>query len=185
MAEKAEPLTRACELVGRFLYHFSRVEQQLDAAITKLFRLDPQYAPIVTANFDFYKKLQVVRCAVDLQTKPGKQIRNAKTTLGGIDAINNDRQVVAHSPFEDAEGNGVRFNRTVAKGELKIEALVWREKDFEARFTKLQRLEAKLKQIVGELEPKKIKWPPSANVAPLPAHGGFFVGADFVGDAFV
>jgi hypothetical protein len=99
-------LKRACELVGRFLYHFSRVEQQLDAAITKLFKLDSQYAPIVTANFDFYKKLQVVRCAVDLQTKAGKQIRNAKKTLGGIEAINNDRQVVAHSPFENAKGNG-------------------------------------------------------------------------------
>jgi hypothetical protein len=64
----------------------------------------------------------------------------------------------------------VRFNRTVAKGQLKIEALVWSEKEFEARFTKLQRLESKLKQIVDELEPKRIKWPPSTNVAPLPAH---------------
>jgi hypothetical protein len=83
--------------------------------------------------------------------------------------MNIDRQVVAHSPFEEAEG-GVRFTRTVAKGELKIEPLVWPEKEFGQRLEKLQRLEAELKQIVGELKPKRIKWPEAAYAAPLPAH---------------
>lgn len=156
--------------MGRFLYHFSLVEQQLDAAITKLFKLDPEYAPIVTANFDFYKKLQVMRCAVDLQTKAGKQIRKAKRTFSGIGEMNDDRQVVVHSAFGPAEPDGVQFRRRVAKGKLKSEALLWSEKELEQRFKKLQRLETSLKQIIVELEPEQIKWPPTANVAPLPAH---------------
>jgi len=41
MPDEPAPPARACELVGLFFYHFSRVEQQLDAAITKLFNLDP------------------------------------------------------------------------------------------------------------------------------------------------
>jgi 3-methyladenine DNA glycosylase/8-oxoguanine DNA glycosylase len=168
--EEADPLARACELVGRFVYYFSRVEQQLDAAITKLFKLDPAYAPIVTANLDFYKKLQVVQCAVDLQTKAGMQITNAKRTLNRVAEVNNDRQVVAHSPFDAGDPDGVQFKRTVAKGQLKIEACHWTEKEFEQRFKKLKRLEANLEQIIKKLEPKKIKWPPAANTAPLPAY---------------
>jgi hypothetical protein len=168
MAETAEPLTRACELVGRFFYHFGRVELQLDEAITKLFNLDPAYAPIVTANFDFYKKLNVVRCAAALQAKAGMQIINVKRTLGGIEQMNNDRQVLAHSSFQEAEGE-VRFKRTTAKGKLKAEEALWTVTDFAGRFRKLQRLEAELKQIVGGLEPKRIKWPKAASLAPLPA----------------
>jgi hypothetical protein len=50
MSETNDRLAHACELVGRFFYHFSRMELQLDTAIAKLFKLDPLYAPIVTAN---------------------------------------------------------------------------------------------------------------------------------------
>ena len=60
MADKADPLTRACELVGRFLYYFGRVEAQLDEAITKLFKLDATQAPIITSNIDFAKKANIV-----------------------------------------------------------------------------------------------------------------------------
>jgi hypothetical protein len=111
-----------------------------------------------------------MRCAVDLQTKAGKQIRKAKRTFSGIGEMNDDRQVVVHSAFGPAEPDGVQFRRRVAKGKLKSEALLWSEKELEQRFKKLQRLETSLKQIIVELEPEQIKWPPTANVAPLPAH---------------
>jgi hypothetical protein len=32
----AEPLEAACALVGRFQYHFGRVEQKIDQAVIKL-----------------------------------------------------------------------------------------------------------------------------------------------------
>jgi hypothetical protein len=63
LADKTDPPARACELVGRFFYHFGRVELQLDAAITKLFKLDPVYAPIITANIDFVRKLNIAETA--------------------------------------------------------------------------------------------------------------------------
>ena len=47
----------------------------------------------------------------------------------------------------------------------------------------LRRLEEDLRQVISELEPEKIDWPPSANVAPMSV--GFFADVDFVGDAFV
>jgi hypothetical protein len=36
MSNTSDPLERACLLVGRFLYHFARVEQKIDQAVIKL-----------------------------------------------------------------------------------------------------------------------------------------------------
>ena len=96
-----DPLARACELVGRYLYYFSRVEAQLDEAITKLFKLNPETAPIVTANIDFNKKRYIVHSAVNYQkSKSGKPVENVDKTFGKIASENDERQVVAHSAFE-------------------------------------------------------------------------------------
>jgi hypothetical protein len=38
-SDKQDPLAHACELVGRFLYHFGRVERKIDQAVIKLLDL--------------------------------------------------------------------------------------------------------------------------------------------------
>jgi hypothetical protein len=38
--DMAHPLETACSLVGRFQYHFGRVEQKIDQAVIKLLDLD-------------------------------------------------------------------------------------------------------------------------------------------------
>jgi hypothetical protein len=53
--EQDDPLARACELVGRFLYHFGRVERKIDDAVTKLLGLNDKLTPVVTA-IDFAKE---------------------------------------------------------------------------------------------------------------------------------
>jgi hypothetical protein len=162
MTETAEPLAHACELVGRFLYYFSRVELQLDDAITKLFKLDPTYAPIVTANIDFFKKRNIVQCAVDLHTKSGKRISvDAKEVFDEVERMNARRRVVAHSAFE-AEAGGVRFARAVADKELKRLDPLWEKEKFQGYFGTLEQLEKKLQQIIRELEPEMIEWPRAA-----------------------
>src|SRR5258708_40248991 len=62
-----DPLERACALVGRFLYHFGRVEQKIDQAVIKLLDLDEKAAPIVTGSVDFAKKLNCVRTSAYTQ----------------------------------------------------------------------------------------------------------------------
>jgi hypothetical protein len=163
MTKKRTPdsLSHACELVGRFLHYFSRVELQLDDAIVKLFKLDLKTAPIITANIDFSRKLNIVRTAVNRQQKPkGQGILSidADNTFKRIASMNDDRQVVAHSAFE-SEADGVKFRRAVAKKHLRHDDPHWTEKDFKDRFAKLQTLEGELKLIVGEIEPDRILWP--------------------------
>ena len=54
-----DPLERAWSLVGRFLYHFGRVEQKIDQAIIKLLDIDEKVAPAVTGGIDFFKKVDL------------------------------------------------------------------------------------------------------------------------------
>jgi len=158
MSETNDPLARVCELVGRFFYHFSRMELQLDTAIAKLFKLDPLYAPIVTANMSFMNKVYALRSAL---TQLGI---DADATIKDIITINDQQRVViAHGAFEP-EQNGVTFTRVTAKKELKAEPCNLKEAEFQAFFQKLEQLEGDLKKIIPELEPEKVVWPPGGYV---------------------
>jgi hypothetical protein len=57
----ADPLETACSLVGRFQYHFGRVEQKIDQAVIKLLDLDEKAGPIVTGSVAFASKVNFVR----------------------------------------------------------------------------------------------------------------------------
>jgi hypothetical protein len=164
-------LAHACELVGRFFYFFSRVELELNNAVIKLFKLDPESGPIITANIDFIKKLYIVRAAVNYQQETGEPkgrltVDTAKT-FKDITVMNDKRQVVAHCAFEPECSGGVQFKRTIAKKELKRDDPHWTKEEFEDRFKTLQRLEGELKQIINELKPDRIQWPSAAFAAYL------------------
>src|SRR6266487_7032729 len=57
---QADPLQQACLLVGRFQYHFARIEQKIDQGVIKLLDLDDKAGPIVTGSVDFAKKLNLL-----------------------------------------------------------------------------------------------------------------------------
>ena len=65
----ADPLEAACSLVGRFQYHFGRVEQKIDQAVIKLLDLDDKAGPIVTGSVDFAKKVNFVRTSAFEQAR--------------------------------------------------------------------------------------------------------------------
>jgi hypothetical protein len=151
-----DPLGAACELVGRFLFHFAGVERRIDAAIAKLFELTDEAADILTANIDFNRKLNLIETIVDQQAsgKPKKWRSDATLLLNTIKQINNPpRQIIAHSSFEPAENGSVRFKRTEAKGKLKRDELVWTKEKFEQYFRDMDRHATKLDHLVADLNP--------------------------------
>jgi hypothetical protein len=149
-----DPLAIACELVGRFLFHFSHVEGGIDAAIAKLFDLKEDAADIITANMDMNRKLNIVQSMVDLQSKPPEWRSWATDLLNQIRGLNSpSRQIVAHSTFEPFENGSVRFKRTTAKETLKRDAPVWSTKKFNDDFLKLEECATKLTQLVFDLSP--------------------------------
>jgi hypothetical protein len=124
-----DPLERACSLVGRFLYHFSRVEQKIDQAIIKLLDIDEKVAPVVTGGIDFARKVKLVKnCAKEQANNPADE-EFADNTCNEVFKINEDRQIVAHSSFEPVSDGGVQFKRTATK-DGRVRTLVWTDTKF-------------------------------------------------------
>jgi hypothetical protein len=151
-----DPLGPACELVGRFLYHFAGVEQRLDAAIAKLFELTDDAADILTANIDFSRKINLIETIVRVQAldKTVKWQSDATDLTNAIKGINSPhRQIAAHSSFEPAENGSVRFKRTKAKGKLQREEPVWTKAMFNGHFSEMDKCAAKLDKLIADLRP--------------------------------
>src|SRR3979490_963496 len=103
------PLSVACELVGRFQYHFSRIDRALDVGIAKVFSLNDGATEVLVANMDFMKKIHVIKVMSGLQFSDDGSLAKL---LGKIAGINNPyRQTVIHSTFEPHENGGVKFTR--------------------------------------------------------------------------
>jgi hypothetical protein len=103
---QSNALERAYSLVGRFLYHFARVEQKINQAVIKLSNIDEKAAPIM-AIVDFARKADLVRASAYLQCE-AEDKSFVKETCNRIFDANNNRRMVAHSSFEPTSGGGVR-----------------------------------------------------------------------------
>jgi hypothetical protein len=151
-----DPMSSACEMVGRFLYHFSRIELGLDEAIAKLFKLEPGAAEIITANVDFSRKVNLLATMVELQAPDMVKDWNdqAQKLFNAIRGLNDPhRQTLAHSRFEPEGSDAVRFIRVVAKGKLSHKEPVWTRSDFLRRYEEMQRISDDLSQLTAELRP--------------------------------
>jgi hypothetical protein len=151
-----DPLGAACELVGRFLYHFAAVERRIDAAVAKLFELTDDAADTLTANIDFNRKINLIETMVNLQApdKAPEWQKNATNLLKAIKGKNDPyRQIVAHSSFEPAENNSVRFKRTVAKGKLQRNEPVWTKTMFDNHFADMDKYALQLDDLIADLQP--------------------------------
>jgi hypothetical protein len=123
----ADPLETACSLVGRFQYHFARVEQKIDQAVIKLLDLDDKAGPVVTGSVAFASKVNFVRTSAYQQAVNAKDKEFAEKTCGDVFAVNNVRLTVIHSSFElffalrsePTPGRAIRIN----SGEFALQLL--------------------------------------------------------------
>src|SRR5215813_8080830 len=152
----ADPLEEACSLVGRFQYHFGRVEQKIDQAVIKLLDLDDKAGPIVTGSVDFAKKVNFVRTSAYKQGRNDEGKKFADDTCGDVFKINDVRQIVIHSSFEPDPTGGVQFKRTIAKdGRVRADDRVWDDKEFAKHCSEMSALETKLDQLIELIKPVK------------------------------
>jgi hypothetical protein len=159
-----DPMERACSLVGRFLYHFARIEQKIDQAIIKLLDLDDRAAPVVTGSIDFFKKVNLVRTSANQQAGNDTDKEFAKETCNRVSTVNNARQIVAHSAFEPAPGGGVQFKRTVSKdGRVQILDPHWDEAKFGREYAAMHELESRLDGLIQRIRPTEIPFGWSVN----------------------
>jgi hypothetical protein len=174
----ADLLEAACSLVGRFQYHFGRVEQKIDQAVIKLLDLDDKAGPIVTGSVDFAKKVNFVRTSAYEQARNENDKQFAERTCDSVFDINIVRQTVIHSSFEPAHNGGVQFKRTVARdGRVRVDDQVWDDKKFFEHYAKMSKLETELDKLIELIKPVKqvpfdwyTPWQSYHRSTPLAAH---------------
>jgi hypothetical protein len=145
---------RRCLLVGRFQYHFGRIEQKIDQGVIKLLDLDDKAGPIVTSSVDFAKKANLLWAVAYQQATADEGRRFVKRTFKAVFAVNTDRQLVIHSSFEPAPTGAVQFKRTVAKdGRVRVDDQVWGDREFSNRYTKMNTLADDLGKLIDVTKP--------------------------------
>jgi hypothetical protein len=154
-----DPKERAWTHVGRFMYHYARVEQKINQAVIKLTELDAKSAPVVEL-IDFAKKVDLIRKSAYGQTNNGpKDKAFAREVCKKAFEMNNYRRIVAHSSFEPA-GDGVQFSRAVTsnKGEVVPLTEPWTEAEFEKIYTEMAALELEFNKLIELLKPAPTGW---------------------------
>jgi hypothetical protein len=154
----ADPLEQACSFVGRFQYHFGRLEQKIDQAVIKLLDLDNKAGPIVTGSVDFARKVNFVRTAANEQRSLNDEDKDfAERTCKKVFEINNARQIVIHSSFEPADNGGVQFKRTVAKdGQVQSHDQAWNDEEFSKQCSKMKALEVDFDKLIQLIKPVEV-----------------------------
>src|SRR5436305_10531072 len=67
------------------------------------------------------------------------------------------RQSVIHSSFEPAPTGGVQLKRTIPReGRVRVDDPVWRDKEFEAQYTEMKRLDDDLDTLVDVIKPAPV-----------------------------
>jgi hypothetical protein len=149
----ADPLETACSLVGRFQYHFGRVEQKIDQAVIKLLDLDEKAGHIVTGSVAFASKVNFVRTSAYQQAVNEKDKEFADKICDNVFKINVVRQIFIHSSFEPHDG-GVQFKRTVARdGRVRVDDQVWNGEKFSEHYATMRNLETELDKLIGLIKP--------------------------------
>jgi len=144
----------AYQHVGRFLYHFALLEQELDRAIRYALDVDEDVADILAANIDFGRKLSILRSAIQAQPKQDEAWKSkADAVVNKIFGFNEDRKVAAHSPFMGTENKGVVFFRNTATKRLKREILTWTEEMVASRCKAMKQATSELERVRGEMMP--------------------------------
>jgi hypothetical protein len=155
---QADPLERACRLVGRFQYHFARIEQKIDRGVIKLLALDDRAGLIVTSSMDFFKKLNLLWAVAYEQASNDKARKFVDRTCGAVREVNTDRQRVIHSSFEPTPNGDVQFKITVAKdGRVRVDNQVWGDKKFDDQYTKMKKLDDDLHKLVDVIKPAPVE----------------------------
>jgi hypothetical protein len=150
----AEDLDRAYAQVGRFMYHFANLEDQIDEALAKLLELKSDTANWVHYNMAFSKRFNFVFNVTLDQIADPKERGRVKAILQKVGPCNSDRNLLAHSRFEPFK-DGVKFMPVQKGGKSTATIPPWSNEDFETKYANMKRLVEQLKDVVAKAKPVK------------------------------
>jgi hypothetical protein len=171
-SDEQDVLARACELVGRFLYHFGLVERKIDEAVIKLLDLSEKLAPVVTA-IDFARKLRLVKLSADTQiTDPAEKEKRMTSAEGCTRSMMTER--LLPTPTSTLLQMEVCSLASLWTKEGRVLPLgpLWRDTQFDASYNRMRALEAELDQLIKLLKPSEpaVNWFIPGLIPQLPAY---------------
>src|SRR3954463_12797944 len=110
-------LDEAFRQVGRFMYHFARLEEGIDGIIGKALKLDVMQARIIATTIPLAQKVKTAQSVINAQLETNKEWKDtAIAALGDVNSINDGRKMVAHAGFSPIDDKSVQFRyATVGK----------------------------------------------------------------------
>lgn len=146
-----DAVSLACQKVGRFLYDFALMEQDINERIIDILQLKGGAADVVAHSLDFFKKVNILRI-IALDTAPTEERKPTEKLFSAIAAQNDNRILMAHCPFEPSDDQSVQFRRTVAKdGKVKVKDPLWSKKQFDEASADLNGIREKLNKLKPRL----------------------------------
>ncbi|GEL44190.1 hypothetical protein MEX01_47810 [Methylorubrum extorquens] len=155
-AQGSEYIDEACLLVGKFLYNFSIMEKGVDAAIYKLFDLQPEYAPIISLNMDFARKVNILQNASVMRIFDQNETERQKfdKLTSQMFGINQPfRARIAHAPFEPDGKDAVIFAGTKTKNGKQVAGLRITRQTFNDLFGEMRQIVAEMRDVLAKIRP--------------------------------
>ena len=125
---------KAFALVGRFMFRWAGLENEIKLQIQKLAKFQTLESEIILANASFREKVDMLMTLVDLTfltTKNQEERARIRRGFRKLHQFASDyRNLLAHNAFYPVAGGAIRFAMVKAKGELKIPDITWDEAFF-------------------------------------------------------
>lgn len=150
---------RTCQTVGHFMAQWAQLEDEINRAIHRLFKLPFEEGAIVTRNLQVRDKLTILRTAIEYYSRD-RMSEEWRDEAGGIvvrlakDVVP-DRNVVAHTYFLPGDAGAVEFFRVHASKAVRQSTEVWTPAEVQAKCEQMTEYSIALMQIMRELIPRK------------------------------
>ena len=147
-------IVKACELVGRFFYHWSQLEFTINRAIWKLFDVAALEGLIITSNLQLRDRLHIVNTALQFKGRSQDEVwkRRVRKTINRIGRLGGNRNFLAHTMFSATTTGHVDFFHVEARGSLNLPDTLWHPKQFQCQYDLIQKADVDLEQLTKSLE---------------------------------
>src|ERR1700733_9074154 len=147
-------IVKACELVGRFFYHWSQLEFTINRAIWKLFDVAALEGLIITSNLQLRDRLHIVNTALQFKGRSQDEVwkRRVRKTINRIGRLGGNRNFLAHTMFSATTTGHVDFFHVEARGSLNLPDTLWHPKQLQCQYDLIQKADVDLEQLTKSLE---------------------------------
>jgi hypothetical protein len=152
---------RACQLVGRFMFHWNELEGEMDRCLRRLYDVGFIRGTIITRNMHTREKANALRTCFDFSYRkrrkrvplPNDWNIKASKQLSEINRLIFIRNDFVHTPFEGTSKGEVKFRVVKATKVFQEAEAIWTENDIKTLCDELDTIVLEIRRLFKELFP--------------------------------